>query len=42
MAAGTATIVPRGRWHCIALDGPSDIISVTLPRGSRLRKRTEA
>ncbi|GHC05173.1 cupin domain-containing protein [Streptomyces rochei] len=42
LAAGTATIVPRGRWHRIALDGPSDIMSVTLPRGSRLQQRTEA
>ncbi|MFG6297247.1 MULTISPECIES: cupin domain-containing protein [Streptomyces] len=42
LAAGTATIVPRGRWHRIALDGPSDIMSVTLPRGSRLQKRTGA
>ncbi|MFD6363014.1 cupin [Streptomyces roseolus] len=42
LAAGTAVIVPRGRWHRIALDGPSDIMSVTLPRGSRLERRTEA
>jgi mannose-6-phosphate isomerase-like protein (cupin superfamily) len=42
LAAGTATIVPRGRWHRIALDGPSDIMSVTLPRGSRLQRRAEA
>ncbi|MFJ8018175.1 cupin [Streptomyces sp. NPDC096339] len=42
LAAGTAAIVPRGRWHRIALDGPSDIMSVTLPRGSRLERRTEA
>jgi quercetin dioxygenase-like cupin family protein len=42
LAAGTAAIVPRGRWHRIALDGPSDIMSVTLPRGSRLEKRAEA
>ncbi|MET9433548.1 cupin [Streptomyces sp. NPDC006551] len=42
LAAGTAAIVPRGRWHRIALDAPSDIMSVTLPRGSRLEKRTEA
>lgn len=41
LAAGTAVIVPRGRWHRIALDGPSDIMSVTLPRGSRLQSRTE-
>ncbi|KUM68248.1 cupin domain-containing protein [Streptomyces sp. ISL-22] len=42
LAAGTAVIVPRGRWHRIALDTPSDIMSVTLPRGSRLEKRAEA
>ncbi|MEU8686563.1 cupin domain-containing protein [Streptomyces sp. NPDC048611] len=42
LAAGTAVIVPRGRWHRIARDAPSDIMSVTLPRGSRLEKRSEA
>lgn len=41
LAAGTAVIVPRGRWHRIELDAPSDIMSVTLPRGSRLLKRTD-
>ncbi|MEU5536443.1 cupin [Streptomyces sp. NPDC020362] len=41
LAAGTAAIVPRGRWHRIALDAPSDIMSLTVPRGSRLEKRTE-
>lgn len=41
VAAGTGVIVPRGRWHRIALDAPSDIMSVTLPRGSRLEKRTD-
>ncbi|MFI8193270.1 cupin [Streptomyces sp. NPDC085946] len=40
LAAGSAVVVPRGRWHRIALDGPSDIMSVTVPRGSRLEKRT--
>ncbi|MFJ9468279.1 cupin [Streptomyces caniferus] len=40
VAAGTAVIVPRGRGHRIALDGPSDIMSVTLPHGSRLEMRT--
>ncbi|WP_199552819.1 cupin domain-containing protein [Streptomyces sp. N35] len=39
LPAGSAVIVPRGRWHRIALDEPSDIMSVTLPRGSRLEKR---
>jgi hypothetical protein len=42
LAAGTAAIVLRGRWHRLALDSPSDIMSVTRPRGSRLEKRTEA
>ncbi|MGN9843288.1 cupin [Nonomuraea sp. H19] len=42
LVAGTAAIVPRGRWHRIELDIPSNIMAVTLPRGSRLEKRTEA
>ena len=42
LLAGTAAIVPRGRWHRIELDIPSNIMVVTLPRGSRLEKRTEA
>ncbi|MGW0535317.1 cupin domain-containing protein [Streptomyces sp. NPDC003032] len=41
LAAGTAVIVPRGRWHRITLDAPSDIMSITAPRGSRLEARTE-
>lgn len=41
VAAGTAVIVPRGRWHRIELDAPSDIMSITVPRGSRVEKRTE-
>ncbi|MBO2457625.1 cupin domain-containing protein [Actinomadura violacea] len=36
LTAGTAAIVPRGRWHRIALDVPSSIMAVTLPHGSRL------
>jgi mannose-6-phosphate isomerase-like protein (cupin superfamily) len=40
LPAGTAAIVPRGRWHRIALDVPSTVLTVTLPRGSRLEKRT--
>jgi quercetin dioxygenase-like cupin family protein len=42
LMAGTAAIVPRGRWHRIELDIPSNIMAVTLPRGSRLEKRAEA
>jgi mannose-6-phosphate isomerase-like protein (cupin superfamily) len=39
LTAGTAAIVPRGRWHRIELDTPSNIMAVTLPRGSRLERR---
>ncbi|MFI9629572.1 cupin domain-containing protein [Streptomyces sp. NPDC052042] len=42
LAAGTAVIVPRGRWHRLELDGPSDLMSVTFRRGTRLEKRTDA
>jgi mannose-6-phosphate isomerase-like protein (cupin superfamily) len=42
LTAGAAVIVPRGRWHRIELDAPSDIMAVTLPRGSRWEKRAEA
>ncbi|NUR83630.1 MAG: cupin domain-containing protein [Nonomuraea sp.] len=38
LTAGTAAIVPRGRWHRIRLDIPSVVMAVTLPRGSRLEK----
>ncbi|WP_310725951.1 cupin domain-containing protein [Streptomyces sp. N2A] len=40
LAAGKAAIVPRGRWHRIELLAPGDILSVTLPQGSRLEERT--
>ncbi|WP_207939540.1 cupin domain-containing protein [Actinomadura darangshiensis] len=40
LPAGTAAIVPRGRWHRIQLDTPSTIMAITLPHGSRLEKRT--
>ncbi|MEU9607977.1 cupin [Streptomyces sp. NPDC048057] len=39
LPAGTAVVVPRGRWHRIELTAPSDILSVTLPHGSRLEPR---
>lgn len=38
LTAGTAAIVPRGRWHRVRLDIPSVVMAVTLPRGSRLEK----
>lgn len=40
LSAGTAVIVPRGRWHRLELNAPSDLMSVTLRHGTRLEKRT--
>ncbi|MGW5414530.1 cupin [Actinomadura geliboluensis] len=42
LTAGTAAVVPRGRWHRIELDTPSTIMAATLPRGSRREKRSGA
>ncbi|MFF7776482.1 cupin [Streptomyces tanashiensis] len=42
LRAGAAVIVPRGRWHRLELDAPSDLMSITLRNGTRLEKRTEA
>ncbi|MGC0374318.1 cupin [Streptomyces sp. SAI-229] len=41
LRAGTAAIVPRGRWHRLELDAPSDLMSITLRDGTRLEKRTD-
>jgi oxalate decarboxylase/phosphoglucose isomerase-like protein (cupin superfamily) len=40
LTSGTCYIVPRGRWHRIELDEPTDLMSVTLREGSRLERRT--
>ncbi|MGW1177424.1 cupin [Kitasatospora sp. NPDC002543] len=42
LTAGTAAIVPRGRWHRLELDAPSDLMSITLRSGTRLERRAEA
>lgn len=39
--AGAAVVVPRGRWHRLELDAPSDLMSVTLRKDTRLEKRTD-
>ncbi|MFF4415564.1 cupin domain-containing protein [Streptosporangium sp. NPDC001559] len=39
LTAGTVFVVPRGRWHRLELDGPSDLMSITLRRGTLLEKR---
>ncbi|MET9182698.1 cupin [Kitasatospora aureofaciens] len=40
LPAGTAVVVPRGRWHRLELDAPSDLMSITLRHGTRLERRT--
>ncbi|RAV17181.1 cupin [Mycolicibacterium sp. GF69] len=37
---GAAVIVPRGHWHRIELDEPSDLLSATVLDGTRLAART--
>ncbi|MDK9500860.1 cupin [Streptomyces katrae] len=37
---GTAAVVPRGRWHRLELDAPSELMSITHRDGTRLEKRT--
>ncbi|SEB07283.1 MULTISPECIES: cupin domain-containing protein [unclassified Mycobacterium] len=39
LTTGHAMVVPSGTWHRIALTRPSDIMSITFPRGSRLEQR---
>ncbi|MGK5558539.1 cupin domain-containing protein [Actinomadura kijaniata] len=39
LAEGTAVIVPRGRWHRLEVDGPTDLMTVTLREGTRLEPR---
>ncbi|MEU1404803.1 cupin [Streptomyces sp. NPDC005728] len=41
LTSGAAVIVPRGRWHRLELDAPSDLMSITLRHGTRLEKRTD-
>ncbi len=41
LPAGTAVVVPGGRWHRIELDSPSELLAITVAKGSRLQKREE-
>ncbi|MEV5876121.1 cupin [Streptomyces sp. NPDC052101] len=41
LGPGTAVLVPRGRWHRLELDAPSDLMSISPRRGSRLEKRSD-
>ncbi|MEV6903316.1 hypothetical protein [Amycolatopsis sp. NPDC051372] len=39
LTPGTAAIVACGRWHRLELDAPGDLLSVTVPRGTRIEPR---
>jgi mannose-6-phosphate isomerase-like protein (cupin superfamily) len=36
---GRGVVVPRGRWHRIELDEPSDLMVTTIRRGTELERR---
>lgn len=40
LTAGTAFVVPRGRWHRLELEQPSDIMSIGLRHGTRIEPVT--
>ncbi|MDJ1130607.1 cupin domain-containing protein [Streptomyces iconiensis] len=40
LGPGSAYVVPRGRWHRLELDGPSDIMAFTRVSGTQLERRT--
>jgi mannose-6-phosphate isomerase-like protein (cupin superfamily) len=42
LTPGTATVVPRGRWHRLELDAPSELMSITPREGTRHERRTDA
>jgi mannose-6-phosphate isomerase-like protein (cupin superfamily) len=39
LPARTGYIVPRGRWHRLEIDGPVDLMSITMRRDTRLEQR---
>ncbi|MEV0251751.1 cupin domain-containing protein [Nocardia sp. NPDC050712] len=41
LTAGHACVVPRGRWHRLELEEPSDLMSIGPRRGTRLARRTD-
>jgi hypothetical protein len=38
LLTGEAAIVPRGRWHRLEVDEPTDLVAVTYPGGTQLEK----
>ncbi|MYV97869.1 cupin domain-containing protein [Streptomyces sp. SID3343] len=41
LGPGAVYIVPRGRWHRLEVDEPSDLMSIGLRAGTRLARRVE-
>jgi mannose-6-phosphate isomerase-like protein (cupin superfamily) len=39
LTAGTACVVPRGRWHRLEVDGPTELLSITPRLGTRIQAR---
>jgi mannose-6-phosphate isomerase-like protein (cupin superfamily) len=37
---GQAAIVPCDRWHRLEVDEPTDLLAITVRRGTQLEKRT--
>jgi hypothetical protein len=35
---GQGVIVPRGRWHRLKVDEPTDLVAITFPAGTQLEK----
>ena len=42
LRGGEAVIVPLAMWHRVELDEPSDIMSIVMREGTRLRSRVTA
>jgi len=40
LRSGTAYVVPRGRWHRLEVDGPTDLQTISPRQGSRLEARS--
>ncbi len=41
LGRGAVHIVPRGRWHRLEVEEPSDLMSIVLRSGTRLERRAE-
>lgn len=39
LTPGSAYVVPRGRWHRLELDGPSDVMALTRVSGTLMERR---